>query len=143
MTRTAGTTQEGQPMPSRTAIARRVRVSMSAVLLLGACAGSVVPNAGAHPAASQRTVSLHVDNQNWSDVRVYVHSGTTRVFLGTVDGFSKRSLHVPRVLQSGAFEAVPIGGALGWMSRDVAMDGDRRFELRLATNIKHSALEWR
>src|SRR6266536_463061 len=105
-------------------IMRTSRASLTATLLLLAagCARSPAPAASPSPVSSasadttrtSRAIQVQVDNQNFSDMNVYLVSGGARWLVGNVAGLTKATLTVPASLapadQRVRFRALPIGG---------------------------------
>jgi hypothetical protein len=68
----------------------------------------------AEPGRSKKT-RVEIDNQNFSDMNIYLIDQGTRVLLGSANGLSKTTLLIPAALARGNWEvrllADPIGGA--------------------------------
>jgi len=87
---------------------RASRASFTACLLLlaAACARSPAPAATPSPLASasadsagtSRAIPVQVDNQNFSDMNVYLVTRGTRWLVGNVAGLTKATLTVPASL---------------------------------------------
>jgi hypothetical protein len=77
-------------------IMRTLRTAFTASLLLlaAACAGSPAPASSPSP-LTQRTIQVQVDNQNFSDMNVYLVTRGSRWLLGNVAGLTKTTLTVP------------------------------------------------
>jgi hypothetical protein len=93
-------------------------------LSLGCSAGHSSPSspaperspASAETAASERgKTRVDIDNQNFSDMNIYLINGGTRVFLGSAGGLSKTTLLISSGLTGGDWQvrllADPIGGS--------------------------------
>jgi hypothetical protein len=93
-------------------------------LSLGCSAGrsspsSPAPEAGPAPAkaaASERSETrVDIDNQNFSDMNIYLVNEGTRFFLGSATGLSKTTLLIPAGATAGRWQvrllADPIGGS--------------------------------
>jgi hypothetical protein len=103
---------------------RTSRATLTAsLLLLGAgCARSPAPAANPSPMASasadttqtSRAIQVQVDNQNFSDMNVYLVTRGSRWLVGNVPGLTKVTLSVPASLapadQQVRFRAQPVGG---------------------------------
>jgi hypothetical protein len=99
---------------------------IAAVLTLIASAGchSSRPDTGAAPDAA---ATLTVENQGFSDMTIYVVSGTTgRVRLGQVTGNTTQSFPIPGYLVRGGevlrFLARPVGGSRGPVSDELQVN---------------------
>ena len=101
-------------MASARIAARQVR-SAAAVLCVGAAGGcaSRAPAVGPAVTALSTTATVMVENNNQSDVRIYVVSNGRRVVrLGIVPAFDTRTFVWPRVIPLSAkveLIAVPVG----------------------------------
>jgi hypothetical protein len=105
-------------------IMRKSRASLTASLLLLAagCARSPAPAASPSPqtsasadsARTSRTIQVQVDNQNFSDMNVYLVTGGARWLVGNVPGMTQATLTVPASLapadQRVRLRAQTIGG---------------------------------
>jgi hypothetical protein len=103
---------------------RTSRASFTAALLLLAagCAGSPAPAASPSPVASgsadstrtSRAIAVQVDNQNFSDMNVYLVKDGGRWLVGQVGGMTKATLTIPASLapadQRVRLRAEAIGG---------------------------------
>jgi hypothetical protein len=56
-----------------------------------ACGGGSQPATGVRPTASERRVSVEVQNLNFYDATIYAYSAGTRIRLGVVDSEGSRS----------------------------------------------------
>jgi hypothetical protein len=70
----------------------------------------------AETAASERgKTRVEIDNQNFSDMNIYVINGGVRVLLGSAAGLSRTTLQIPTGLTGGDWQvrllADPIGGS--------------------------------
>ena len=94
------------------------------MLVLSAGCHSSKPDTGAAPDAG---ATLTVENQGFSDMTIYVVSGTTgRVRLGQVTGNSTQSFPIPGYLVRGGevlrFLARPVGGSRGPVSDELQVN---------------------
>jgi hypothetical protein len=97
----------------------------SLLLLAGACARSPAPAATPSPLASasadsartSRAIQVQVDNQNFSDMNVYLVTRGSRWLVGNVPGLTKTTLTVPAGVAPAdlrvRLRAQAIGGAGG------------------------------
>jgi hypothetical protein len=100
---------------------RTSRASCTAFLLLLAagCARSHAPAASPSPAAADsvqtsRAIPVQIDNQNFSEVNVYLMNNGARWLVGSVGGMTKATLTVPASVAPGdhrvRLRAEPVGG---------------------------------
>jgi hypothetical protein len=78
----------------------RASLAASLLLLAAGCAGSPAPDARPSPLASanartSRAIPVEVDNQNFSDMNVYLVNGGARWLVGNVAGLTKTTLTIP------------------------------------------------
>jgi hypothetical protein len=81
----------------------RASLTASLLLLAAGCARSPAPgtspspltSAGAEPARTSRAIPVEVDNQNFSDMNVYLVNGGARWLVGNVAGLTKTTLTIP------------------------------------------------
>lgn len=103
-----------------------------AVLGLGGCGarGETIPGA----APELRTI-LTVENDNFSDMRIYVHRGGQRIRLGIANGTSTSTFKLTRGIALGItslrFEAVPIGGRYPGISEEISVHEGDEITLRI------------
>ena len=98
----------------------RASLTASLLLLAAGCARSPAPAASPSPVASadttqtSRAIQVQVDNQNFSDMNVYLVTRGSRWLVGNVPGLTKQTLTVPASVapadQQVRFRAQPIGG---------------------------------
>jgi hypothetical protein len=72
-------------------------------------------SSGTHTESARRDTRVEIDNQNFSDMNIYLVNRGMRMFLGLAPGLSKSKLSIPRDALGSTFEvrlvADPIGGA--------------------------------
>lgn len=115
-------------------------VAPAAMMMLGACAG--VPNdtdpfAGA---SGEETVQVEVQNQNWSDMRIYARrDGGPRVRLGSVGSLSSERFRLPRSVMSGSarilLEADPIAGRGIYRTDPISLHGGETIRVNLRNHL--------
>lgn len=97
-----------------------MRAGLSLLLLIsGACASNTSNEAGPAPAEDTRTgrdaIEVQVDNQNLSDMNVYLVKGGSRWLVGQATGLKKSTLTIPGSAVTAdarvRLVADPIGGA--------------------------------
>jgi hypothetical protein len=91
-----------------------LRAGLIAILGLStACGASRSPVATA-PEASSRDISVQIDNQNYSDMEIYVVRNGQRWLLGQAGGLVKTTLTIRNAVRGNGqvrLQADPIGGA--------------------------------
>jgi hypothetical protein len=97
----------------------RACFTASLLLLAAGCARSPAPAASPAPVAADsarapRVIAIQVDNQNFSDMDVYLMTGGARWLVGKVGGMTRATLIVPASLapadQRVRLRAEAIGG---------------------------------
>jgi hypothetical protein len=102
----------------------RVSFTASLLLLAAGCARSPAPatpsplaTASADSTRASRAIPVQVDNQNFSDMNVYLVTRGTRWLVGNVAGLTKATLTVPASVAPAnlrvRLRAQPIGGGGG------------------------------
>jgi hypothetical protein len=102
----------------------QVSFTASLLLLAAGCARSPAPatpsptaSASADSARTSRAIPVQVDNQNFSDMNVYLVTRGTRWLVGNVAGLTKATLTVPAGVAPAdlrvRLRAQPIGGGGG------------------------------
>lgn len=82
----------------------RASIAASLLLLAAGCAHSPAPGTSPAPQAAarttgaQRAIAVQVDNQNFSDMNVYLMTAGSRWLVGRVSGMTKATLTVPSSL---------------------------------------------
>ena len=92
----------------------QLRVGLIGLLgLSAACGASRAPGTSGSVSA-RNEIPVQIDNQNFSDMQIYVVRGGQRYLLGQAGGLSKTTLTIRNALTSGGrvrLVAEPIGGA--------------------------------
>ncbi len=101
----------------------RAGISVSLMLAAAACAASNTSSEAAGPAPAGGTdsarastgIEVEIDNQNISDMNIYLVKGGSRVLLGSAGGLRKSTLTIPGSLtpadQRVRLLADPVGGS--------------------------------
>lgn len=101
-------------------------------MALTGCGGRNTAEPGIVP---DEATTLSVENNNFSDMRIYVHQGGQRIRLGTANGKTTSAFKVPKSVMFGAtslrFEAVPIGGRGSAISETITVNPGEAITLRL------------
>ena len=87
--------------------------------------------------------TLVVQNQNWSEMVIYLVRGTTRARLGSVLGMNSAKFQIPDVLSGGPYGelrvmADPIGSNRVYTSEVIHIVPGTQVELNLANNLAMS-----
>ena len=97
-----------------------------------ACGGGSPPADGAAP--EERTV-LRVENDNFSDMRIYVWRNSQRIRIGVASAKSVTSIPLNRTIVLGIqtlrFEADPIGGRSSAVSEEITVTPGQEIVLRI------------
>ncbi|HEY7479984.1 MAG TPA: hypothetical protein VH680_05675 [Gemmatimonadales bacterium] len=85
-----------------------------AALSLGCSSGRSAPSEPAPKPGAEQT-RVKIDNQNYSDMNIYLIDSGTRLYLGSANGLSSTTLTIPRGMARPGYEvrllADPIGGS--------------------------------
>ncbi|HEY0019959.1 MAG TPA: hypothetical protein VGC13_26905 [Longimicrobium sp.] len=122
----------------------RTRCWMRLALVLAAlgtagCGGGGTPSLG----KPGPPVSVHVANDHFSDVTVYVVQSGMRWRLGMVTGLSRQRFTLPRVAHDAGdlrLLADPVGGAYGYLSPAVRVHAGETVDLRLHAELSMSSV---
>jgi hypothetical protein len=122
------------------AVRRWVLPILLLALANGGCAGGrSKPSLGKEP----RQATVHVANNNFADITVYVVQSGMRWRLGTVTGLSRQQFRMPR-LSSDAGDlhllADPVGGARSYLSPPVRVHPGETVDLRLHATLSMSSV---
>jgi hypothetical protein len=97
-----------------------------------ACGGGSPPANGAAP--EERTV-LRVENDNFSDMRIYVWRNSQRIRIGVANAKSVTTIPLNRTIVLGIqtlrFEADPIGGRSSAVSEQITVTPGEEIVLRI------------
>jgi hypothetical protein len=109
----------------------------------GGCAGRAKPSLGKEPPPA----TVHVANNNFADVTVYVVQSGMRWRLGTVSGLSRQQFKMPRLAYDAGdlhLLADPVGGARSYLSPPVRVHPGQSVDLRLHATLSMSSISvWR
>ena len=113
-------------------------------LASGGCAGGrSKPSLGKEPPRA----TVHVANNNFADVTVYVVQSGMRWRLGTVSGLSRQQFRMPRLSYDAGdlhLLADPVGGARSYLSPPVRVHAGEAVDLRLHATLNMSSVSaWR
>jgi hypothetical protein len=88
------------------------------------------------PVPADAPTTLEVQNDNFSDMRIYVVRGTQRTRLGTANGKSKTTFMIPSSVLLGIarlrFEAIPIGGRVASFSEEISVNQGEVIVIQIA-----------
>lgn len=119
-------------------------IAAATALTLNACAGGTGMDGatGPRPKTEARAVMVQVQNNNWSDMVVYLVQGTQRVRLGMVTSMSTQSFPVARSAISSTGQvrlmADPIGSSRGYLSDPLNVRPGQRVALDVGHNLATS-----
>ena len=113
----------------------RARIVFSAGLLalvMAGCGGRNTAEPGIIP---DTPTMLRVENNGFSDMRIYVYQGGQRIRLGTANGQQVSTFKLSKTIVPGItslrFEAVPIGGQGNSVSEQITVTPGERISLRI------------
>ncbi len=110
-------------------------VCVLAALLVVGCAGQrrAPPGIGAEPS---RDITIHVDNLDFSDARIYISTGGGRTRLGSVSGKTRQRFTREWRLPTLGFEVDLLGGGT-YRTMEVAVTAGEVFDLLIqAGNVR-------
>jgi hypothetical protein len=92
-----------------------LRAGLIALLGLSSACGASRSTTASGPEPSSKVISVQIDNQNFSDMNIYVVNGGQRWLLGWAGGLAKTTLTIPSGTAGSdgrvRLVAAPIGGA--------------------------------
>jgi hypothetical protein len=109
---------------------RRATV-LAAGLLLSACASPARPTSRSFDPIPE-TVTLHVENNYWTDVTVYAVRVGVRSRIGTVGSLGQRDFHLGApTLSTGRVQlyAEPVAGDIGYHAPEISLAASGRVDL--------------
>ena len=114
--------------------------ALAVALGAGACGGQQKPSLGKpRPAAV-----VHVANNNFADITIYVIQSGMRLRLGTVTGLSEERFTLPSRFAAYTMDlyllADPIGGSRTYLSPVVRLRGGEEVDLRLHATLSMSSV---
>ena len=101
------------------------------------CGGSYRTEEGLPPADAQGYATVRIENENISDMRIYVRPNSTgsRFRLGTANGMETTTLKIPRSFVTGVtqllFEISPISGGGSQFSQTITVNPGDEIVLRI------------
>ena len=114
---------------------RGTRIAFATCLIafgLAGCGGRNTTDGGIIPNVA---TILKVENDSFSDMRIYVVQSGQRVRIGTAGGKSVSSFTLPQAIMHGirtlAFEAVPIGANGKAISEEITVNPGEQVTLRI------------
>lgn len=119
---------------------RTCLVAAATAATLGACAPLAEQ---AHLNTPETRPTLVVQNNNWSEMVIYVMRGTTRARLGHVSSMSSATFPIPEVLAGGPYGEVriiadPVGSGGRYTSSVIQIVPGAQVEITLANNLAMS-----
>jgi hypothetical protein len=105
------------------------RFGVGFLLLVGACSTHQTPppqttvDLNADGGTTNGKTRVRVENQNLSDMTIYVYRGSQRMRLGRASGNTTTNLEIPSSMVSGLtelrFQAEPLGNQRGFVSQPI------------------------
>lgn len=125
---------------------RRCAPFLAMIVIVGGCAanGSSYWTSNDEPlTALEDQTTIQVENNNWSDMVVYVLLHQTRMRLGMVNSMTTTNFRLPRGIaaSSGSFRIIaePIGSRSRYVSEPISLFPGQRLELRLQNALPISS----
>ncbi|HEV3050089.1 MAG TPA: hypothetical protein VGX50_07265 [Longimicrobium sp.] len=119
---------------------RRWALPILLLTLASGCAGGrSKPSLGKEPPRA----TVHVANNNFADITVYVVQSGMRWRLGTVSGLSRQQFRMPRLSYDAGdlhLLADPVGGARSYLSPPVRVHAGEAVDLRLHATLSMSSV---
>ena len=120
---------------------RSALVAVATAAALGACAPA---NEQAGLGAPESQTTLLVENQNWSEMVIYVVRGASRSRLGSVSSMHSAKFRITDAVAGGGYGEVrimadPIGSNRTWTSPVINIVPGSQVELRVQNNIQISS----
>ncbi|MGQ0562704.1 MAG: hypothetical protein ACT443_12620 [Gemmatimonadota bacterium] len=113
---------------------------VAAVALTGACAPAT-EQAASDPGARRRAM-LEVENNNWSDVTIYLVRGSMRTRVGSVVALGKAQFNIPAAYVVGTLDitlaADPIGSNDSYVSPPIQVFPGARLALTVGNQLRLS-----
>jgi hypothetical protein len=95
-------------------------------------------------AATPQDTFLTINNNNWSDMKVYALVGGVRFRLGTVTSMGRTRVRIPPSFLGHTSELrlalEPIGGRMGYVTEGIYVDAGTRLECTIQNNLRLSTL---
>jgi hypothetical protein len=115
-------------------------VVAAAAFVMAACAPVAEQAMNARPAENQ--TMLVVQNDNWSEVKVYLLRGSQRIRLGSVPSMSQGKFSIPNAFVFGVsdvtIQAEPIGGHESYVSPPIQVYPGGRVALKVEKQLRLS-----
>jgi hypothetical protein len=120
---------------------RGALVAVATAATLGACAPAMEQ---AELAAPESQTTLIVQNNNWSDMVIYLARGPSRARLGSVTSMATAKFKISDAMSGGGYGDVriiadPIGGNRTYTSPVINIVPGSQVEIRLQNNIQISS----
>ena len=123
----------------------RIQRYLNSAALIVVFAGACTPmtqNAGVDGAATERTTML-VENNNWSDMTVYILRDGVRTRMGAVPSMGRATFVLSSALVGGTGEirvqADPLGSTNKWTSQPILIVPGNQVRFRLENNVALSS----
>lgn len=120
---------------------RSALVAVATAAALGACAPATEQ---AELGAPESQTTLVVENNNWSDMVIYIARGSSRARLGSVTSMATAKFKITDAMSGGGYGEVriiadPIGSDRTYTSPVINIVPGSQVELRLQNNIQISS----
>ena len=122
--------------------ARRARLVVLAMLVLGACAHHQPGEMDMEDEPEREPIHVHVRNENFLDMNVAVISGGVSRRLGQVSGNGVGDFTIAysvAIGQSIAVRATPIGANTSYTSQNLNVGSGQLVDVRLAATLRQSS----
>src|SRR5688500_4518844 len=111
-------------------------ITAAAALSFAACAPSGgLDGSGPHPRKGPEATTVQVQNNNWSDMVVYLVQGSSRTRLGMVTSMGSETFRIPRSALGATGQvrlfADPIGSRVGYMTDPLNVRAGQRVALEV------------
>jgi len=114
----------------------RMLRSFAATAIVTVTLGACSRKGPEQPVPVNTPTVLEVENDNFSDMRIYVVRGSQRTRLGIATGKSKTSFTIPASVVFGItslrFEAVPIGGRVATFSEEISVNQGETLTIQIS-----------
>ena len=115
--------------------------ALTVAIFAGACA-PMTRNTGADGVATERTTMV-VENNNWSDMTVYILRDGVRTRMGAVPSMGRSTFVLSSALVGGTGEirvqADPLGSSKKWTSQPILIVPGNQVRFRLENNVALSS----
>jgi len=115
-------------------------LSVAALVMLGACVTAAEQTRSGH--AVRSGTILTVQNDNWSDVTIYLMRGSARTRIGSVTAMRRAEFKLPAAYVVGAsdvtLQAAPVGSNESYISPPILVFPGAHLALRVGSSLRLS-----